>query len=924
MYKILSLIFLTSLFTTVLSSQIVTTDPPFPTVEDDITIYYDATQGSAGLVDVDQVYIHTGIITVAGGPGGWMNVQGNWGTDDPNVKMTNEGDNIHSISFNVTDYYGIEPSDEVVELGMVFRNVDGSKEGKTSDFGDIYTPIYSANSELLGKFVSPGLDNFVLAEDEDLLVSLAFSKEVTFELFDNDESILSATGKVGEITLEDLSEGSHDIRYEATNGSETISDSFHFVVNKPNEVADDPDDLPYGANIISDDVVRLKLYAPLKEHVYVLGDFNDWSLEEGGQMKQSQDGSYYWIDIDGLSDMDGVAYSYLVDGTIHIGDPYSKLILDDWHDPWVSSTKFPDLPVYPEKAVGLITYLDLTPTPFVWADDDFEPVPQSRMNIYELLVRDFLEDRSYNSLIDSLSYLKEMGINTLQLMPVQEFEGNQSWGYNPSFHMALDKYYGDPVTFKKLVNTAHEMDIAVIIDVVYNHAFGQNPYVRLYWENGKPSPESPFFNVDATHPFNVGFDFNHESEATNHYVKQTSEYWLDEFHIDGFRFDLSKGFTQKLSTDDGVMRAYDQNRIDILSEYAEHLWEINNDFVVILEHFAANNEEKVLANKGMMLWTNANHAFNEGTMGYNESGKSNFAFLSYKNKGWNDPHAVGYMESHDEERLQYKNLEFGNSNGSYSTQDLETSFDRLELATAFLFSIPGPKMIWQMGELAFDYSINWCTNGTINNDCRLTPKPVRWDYLEEEGRADLLKVYQAMMHLRATEEVMHTDDFVTDVGGKTKRIRLNSDEDNVFLMGNFEVTAQSIPTSFQHDGWWYDYFTGDSIFVDESLTSIDFEPGEYRMYWDKKVDNPAIVTDVEKYESLSFKIYPNPSQHGTIVINHELDKAQLEIYNLSGQRVFFKDTFDPWTEIQHNLQAGMYIVRVSNGQQFATRKLVVN
>ncbi len=924
MYKFVSLIFLCSFYSTTVIGQIVTIDPPFPTVSDDITIYYDATQGSAGLVDVDQVYIHTGIITTAGDPGEWMNVQGNWGTDDPNVKMTNKGDNIHSISFNLTEYYSVDESDEVLELGMVFRNVDGSKEGKTSDFGDIFTPIYSADSDLLGKFVSPGAENFILEDGEDLDITLAFSKEVTFELFDNDVSILTGSGKEGQTTLGDITLGSHEIRYEATDGNETITESFQFIVNKPNEIADDPDNLPYGVNIITEDVVRLKFFAPQKEYVYVLGDFNDWAPVEEGQMTRSVDGEYYWIDIEGLAGLDGVAYAYLVDGTLQVADPYSTLVLDEWNDPWISSTTFPDLPDFPEEASGIVTYLDLTPTPFTWTDENFEPVPQSRMNIYELLLRDFVEDRSYNSLIDSLSYLKEMGINTLQLMPVQEFEGNDSWGYNPSFHMALDKYYGDPTTFKKLVNTAHEMDIAVILDVVYNHAFGQNPYVRLYWENGKPSPESPFFNVDATHPFNVGYDFNHESEATNHYVKQTSEYWLDEFHIDGFRFDLSKGFTQKISADDGVFRAYDQNRIDILSEYAEHLWAIKDDFTVILEHFGANDEEKVLANKGMMLWTNANYAFNEGTMGYNTNGKSNFAFLSYKNKGWNDPHAVGYMESHDEERLQYKNLKFGNSNGTYSTKDPETGYDRLELATAFLFSVPGPKMVWQMGELGFDYSINWCTNGTISDNCRLTPKPVRWDYLEEEGRADVLRIYQAMMELRATEEVMHTDDFVTDVGGKTKRIRLNSEEDNVFLMGNFEVTAQAVATSFQHDGWWYDYFTGDSIFVDASLTSIDFEPGEYRMYWDKKIVNPNNVTDTEKFESFRFKVYPNPSQHGTIVINHALDKAQLAIYSLSGQRMYHAEMIDSWTEIQHDLQAGMYIVRISDGQNFATQKLVVN
>ena len=155
----------------------------------------------------------------------------------------------------------------------------------------------------------------------------------------------------------------------------------------------------------------------------------------------------------------------------------------------------------------------------------------------------FLASHSYVDLKDTLVYLKNLGINTIELMPVQEFENNNSWGYNPSFHMALDKYYGDPVQFKAFVNAAHEIGIAVVLDVVYNHAFGQSPLARLYWDaaNFKPTLENPWLNPDARHPFNVGYDFNHESSYTKSFVKQVSEFWLEEYHIDGFRFDLSKG-----------------------------------------------------------------------------------------------------------------------------------------------------------------------------------------------------------------------------------------------------------------------------------------------------------------------------------------------------------------------------------------------
>ena len=154
------------------------------------------------------------------------------------------------------------------------------------------------------------------------------------------------------------------------------------------------------------------------------------------------------------------------------------------------------------------------------------------------------------------------------------------------------------------------------------------------------------------------------------------------------------------------------------------MWASTPDAYVILEHFAANNEETVLADYGMMLWGNISHEYNEATLGYN----NNLSGVDYQARGWDDAHLIAYMESHDEERLNYKNLNFGNSNGSYNITDLPTALKRLELGSVFYFPIPGPKMLWQFGELGYDFSINRCTNGSINENCRLDPKPIRWDY----------------------------------------------------------------------------------------------------------------------------------------------------------------------------------------------------
>ena len=129
--------------------------------------------------------------------------------------------------------------------------------------------------------------------------------------------------------------------------------------------------------------------------------------------------------------------------------------------------------------------------------------------IYELMLRDFLQDHSYTSLIDTLDYFERLGINAIELMPIQEFEGNQSWGYNPSFHMAVDKYYGTRDQLRTFIDSAHARGIAVILDVVFNHAFSQSPLAQLYWDeaNFRPAANNPWLNVTARHPFNVGYDF---------------------------------------------------------------------------------------------------------------------------------------------------------------------------------------------------------------------------------------------------------------------------------------------------------------------------------------------------------------------------------------------------------------------------------
>src|SRR5690606_27934258 len=152
---------------------------------------------------------------------------------------------------------------------------------------------------------------------------------------------------------------------------------------------------------------------------------------------------------------------------------------------------------------GIVSVLSLNNTAYNWQTTTFNRPDALDLVIYELHVRDFLDQRNYKTLRDSISYLKRLGVNAVELMPVQEFEANSSWGYNPSFHFALDKYYGTTNELKAFIDECHQEGIAVILDMVLNHAFGQSPMVRLYQQSGSLT-NNPWFNITPTHPYNVG------------------------------------------------------------------------------------------------------------------------------------------------------------------------------------------------------------------------------------------------------------------------------------------------------------------------------------------------------------------------------------------------------------------------------------
>ncbi len=520
------------------------------------------------------------------------------------------------------------------------------------------------------------------------------------------------------------------------------------------------------------------------------------------------------------------AYQFLIDGSLRIADPYCEKALDPWNDSFISTTAYPQLKPYPAgKTTGIVSVMQYNQPDYSWSayTANFQRPDKKDLVIYELHIRDFIKEHDYNFLKTKLDYLQSLGINAIELMPVNEFEGNSRWGYNPSFYFAPDKYYGTKNALKSFIDECHTRGIAVIQDMVLNHSFGQSPMVQLYFEAGKPSAESPWFNRDATHPYNVGYDFNHTSEATQEFVKNVLHFWMTEYKVDGFRFDLSKGFTQVNNPDnEAAWSAKDPTRIAIWNEYNTYIKTVDNNknFYVILEHFAEDSEEKDLAAAGMMLWNNVNGSFMEASRGH--LGGSDFSRAFYDKHSLFTPalqaNLITYMESHDEERMMYKNLGFGNSSGTYTVKDLATGLKRQEMAAAFFMAVPGPKMIWQFGELGYDVS--------INNPSRVGEKPILWEYNSDAKRHELYTTYSKLINLKKHNDVFKTSNFTYNLAGAVKYIKLSGGGVDVVVVGNFDVQAQPVFAGFPLPGYWFDPLNNNSsITVNSNL-----QPGEFHVY----------------------------------------------------------------------------------------------
>jgi len=903
------------------NSQVVTTDTYFPNGDKEIEIFFDLKQSKdsriAGLLgQTSDIFLWSGAGTAENAFEYQPTGQLNFSVPFEMGRMISKGNDRWSIKLKPRDYYKVPAGRTIKKLGLLLKSGDGKSQ--TEDF---ILNLY--DDKLYHKIIEPDLSQ-VFDENQAISLTLKTSYIVDKIRLEN-EIFLKEFNAVNSASMR-INVSQIPLTLTIINSNQTINEEIRFNIKPKNTILNLPPNIKDVINYINDNTVTFLFFAPKKSYVHLIGDFNDWQIDPKYLMNQTPDGDRYWLTINNLEKAKEYTFQYLIDGKNAVGDPFSEKILDPKFDSEILANTYPNLKNYPSKNMygGTVSVLQTAQKVYDWRVKDFKRPAKEKLVIYELLVRDFINSRKYRDLADSIAYFKRLGINAIELMPINEFTANNSWGYNPTYYTAPDKAYGTKDDLKFLIDKCHENGIAIILDIVFNHADYEFPYTKAYWAGSQPSTDSPFMNQSAPHLYSVFYDFNHESSATQTFFDKVLAFWLKEYKVDGYRFDLSKGFTQRKSLTDAQMAAYDDQRIKTLKHFYDQIRVYDKDCYLILEHFADYTEETELANHGFMFWGNMNGAARNNVKGINNS----FSGMNYKFKSWNEPNLVAYLESHDEERIVYDAL----NNGRNEVKNLAMILDRLKAVAALFFAYPGPKMLWQFGEFGYDINIDF--NG------RTGIKPQKWEYLKDENRLKLFKVYAELIKLKTTQEVFSSKDFNESSGGVVKQLALNHSSMNVRIIANLGINSEITSINFESIGKWYDYFSGQEININETTPLMSLAAGEFHVFTNVKLPTPEtnlvpwkgnftitsneISSNNSKFQVSGIPIYPNPTfDKITLKLNGE--KTKIVIEDIWHKTIFQTETkeIEPSIDLT-GYSSGMYFIRTFQNGKARTSKVIKN
>lgn len=521
------------------------------------------------------------------------------------------------------------------------------------------------------------------------------------------------------------------------------------------DVIDSSTHIPHGAHDHGDGRVTFALWAPWKKSVHLIGDFNDWdtaadplNVDETGLWsieKQLEPGTY--------------GYQFVIDGETVIGDPYARALR------WVEGSPQPH---------ALIT---LNEQPYEWNDEGFGIKPLNQLVIYELHVGDFSPEGTFEGVTKRLDHLAALGVDAIELMPIQEFPGDHSWGYNPAYFFTAEGSYGTTNDLKRLIDAAHQRGIGVILDMVFNHTASDSPLNMLY-----PYDENPYFSTDGN-PW--GFpDLNLWNDATKRLLADIQSYWLTEFHIDGFRYDYVEGMRY-----DGIGG---MSFITWSARQAKpHVYLIAED--IVADPAAVVRDTETDASWHWQFNHTLRAQLREGEYKGFQYGDLDalLRVLTFAGNGYQDnAQPINYFESHDEERI----ITEVRSNPAL---DEAAAIRKSMLGAVLLFTAQGVPMLYSGQEFG------------VSSPKTIDVNKLPWEQLGGDVGQALYQHYASLAYLRHTQGALQGNSFEPLLVDHERKLlayhRWNDNGSVVVVAVNLTGQTQRAVIQFPRAGVWHEW-----------------------------------------------------------------------------------------------------------------------
>lgn len=405
-----------------------------------------------------------------------------------------------------------------------------------------------------------------------------------------------------------------------------------------------------------------------------------------------------------------------------------------------------------EFGVGKLSAFTLGYKPYKWNKHELVwKIPSiNDVILYELMISEFAAD--IDGTIAHLGYLADLGINCIELMPLSNVEKRVDWGFMPIGYFGVDERFGNRKEMQRLIDAAHQKNIAVIVDSVYAHTSSLFPYYYVYNELGWSIDKNPFMGLFAENKYGISTDFNHK--FTRDFFLTVNNHWLDSYHIDGFRYDYVPGYWLEDSENGYTKLVKDTYQLVKAKKGSSDHWQrfFEGESINLIQ--CAEQLQKPVE---ILKKTYSNCTWQDGTLNIARGAAGNpgrltdlgllFGLSDYPADVQNNGDkitktALQYLENHDHSRFV---CNFGTiaSDNELLKEGNRTFWYKVQPYLIGMFTAKGIPMLWQGQEFGENYWLPQEGWGRV-----LLYRPVRWEYFYTSEGKSLIYLVRKLIKLR--------------------------------------------------------------------------------------------------------------------------------------------------------------------------------